>query len=60
MSEAAMRTLSLRPSVELPVGPRSVWGVCRNYPRPTCEPCHWRLRWGSLSATVVMRGAPKS
>eukprot|EP00959_Pyramimonas_sp_CCMP1952_P062671 1310325-Pyramimonas_sp.AAC.1 len=44
MPEAAMRTLPLAPSVELPMGPRSSSEVCRNGLRPPCEPCHWRLR----------------
>ena len=43
-----MRTLPLEPSVELPMGPRTVWGVCPNGPEYACGPCHWSLRWGSL------------
>eukprot|EP00959_Pyramimonas_sp_CCMP1952_P290051 6066305-Pyramimonas_sp.AAC.1 len=54
-----MRTLPLAPSVELPTGPRSSWGVRRNGPRPPCEPCRWSLRWGSLWGAILVMGVPK-
>eukprot|EP00959_Pyramimonas_sp_CCMP1952_P391874 8212077-Pyramimonas_sp.AAC.1 len=34
------RTLPLRPSAELPVGPRTVRVVCRNGRGIACELCH--------------------
>ena len=43
-----MRTLPLGPSVELPMGPRTVRGVSRNEPGDAFGPCHWGLRWSSL------------
>eukprot|EP00959_Pyramimonas_sp_CCMP1952_P398210 8343173-Pyramimonas_sp.AAC.1 len=43
-----MRTLPVGPSVELPLGPRSVRKVCQKGAGPPCEPCHWDPWWGSL------------
>ena len=43
-----MRTLALGPSVELPIGPRTVRGVRQNGAAVPCGPSHWGLRWSSL------------
>ena len=42
-----MRPLPLGPLVGLPVGPRNVCGVCRNYEAVPCGRGHWALWWSS-------------
>ena len=56
---AAMRALPLWPSVELPMGPRTVSGVRQNGAGPQCEPCHWDLRWSSLWGHETCEGCAK-
>ena len=54
-----MRTLPLGSSVELPMGPRTVRGVCQNWAVAPCGPSRWGLRWGSLCGNEPREGAPK-
>eukprot|EP00959_Pyramimonas_sp_CCMP1952_P258634 5406526-Pyramimonas_sp.AAC.1 len=54
-----MRTMPLRPSVELPMGPRNVSGVCQSGGGAACEPCRWGRRWSSLWGHAACEGCAK-
>ena len=53
-----MRPLPLGPLVGLPVGPRNVCGVCRNYEAVPCGRGHWALWWSSPWGPVTHGDAP--
>ena len=55
----SMRTLPLGPSVEIPMGPRTVRRVCRNGAGTACGPSSWGLRLSSLWDQEPCEGAPK-
>ena len=55
-----MWTLPLGPSVELPKGPRHVWGVFQSGRGAACEVCHWDLRWSSLWGHETCEGCAKA